>query len=165
MLKFLLQKIKQLFDDKIIVPKSLSIYGVYTGQNIIFAAIVAFYCKHYYLVALAIGLYITTMLHWYHFSKGAIMYLDILLGSIVTIMVTFYYSKYYFKPYYEYLWYIIVTICVTIFLINEYVFYMYISKYNHFNTPFSQMMSTGVHLIFMHIMLPFTYVYCSLMSL
>ena len=151
--------------DKVLVPKNYSIYGVYTGQIILIAALVAYYCKHYYLLAVAIGLYITTMLHWYHFTKGFIMYLDILLCNIGIFLVTFYYARNYFKPEYKNMWYIVAFICGSIFVINEYVFYWYITKYEKLNTDFSQMVSTFVHLTFLHIAMPATYIYCSLMSL
>lgn len=151
--------------DKVLVPKNFSIYGVYTGQFILITAIVSYYCKHYYLVPIAVALYITTMLHWYHFTKGFVMYLDILFGHIAIFLVTFYYARTYFKPEYKNIWYIVALICGIIFVINEYVFYWYISKYEKLNTAFSQMVSTFIHLAFLHIMLPATYIYCSLMSL
>jgi hypothetical protein len=151
--------------DEILVSKTFSIYGVYTGQFILIASIVAYYCKHYYLLPIAIALYITTMLYWYYFKKGFIMYLDILLGHIAIFMVTLYYASNYFKPKYKNIWYIVALICTAVFVINQYVFYMYITKYEKLNTAFSHMVSTFVHLTFMHIMIPVTYIYCSLMSL
>lgn len=151
--------------DKIIVPKTFSIYGVYTGQFILLASIVAYYCKHYYLLPIAIALYITTMLHWYYHKKDIIMHLDILLGHIAIFLVTFYYARKYFKPEYKNIWYIVALIGGATFVINEYVFYMYITKYEKLNTAFSHMVSTFVHLTFMHIIMPGAYIYCSLMSL
>jgi len=81
-----------------IIPEDISIYGVYTGQILLLAILVALYKKHYYLSVLGFILYITTMIHWSKMFSDKYLHLDMFTAISVFLFITFYYAVHYFTP-------------------------------------------------------------------
>lgn len=148
-----------------IIPEDISIYGVYTGQIILFAILVALYKKHYYLSVLGFILYITTMIHWSKMFPDKYLHLDRFIAISVFLFITLYYAVHHFKPEYRNIWFIVGSVAAIVFLLNEYIYASYL-QYPTFSVELLrtyQTFSVLVHLLFTHILMTIAYIYCSLM--
>jgi len=150
-------------ETKLIIPQHISFYGLLSGQFILFALLIGFLCKHYYLCLFGLGLYITTMLHWSKIQYDTIMYLDVLIAIFTLLIITFYYAIYFFKLQYRNVWFIVLSIATILFSLNEYFYLNYIE--NNLNMNYFIQVNVFIHIMFLHILLPLTYIYCSVLSL
>lgn len=150
-------------ETKLIIPQHISFYGLLSGQFILFALLIGFLCKHYYLCLFGLGLYITTMLHWSKIQYDTIMYLDVLIAIFTLLIITFYYAIYFFKLQYRNVWFIVLSIVTIVFSLNEYFYLNYIE--NNPNMEDFMQVNVFIHIMFLHILLPLTYIYCSVLSL
>lgn len=150
-------------DNQLVIPQHISFYGLISGQFILFAVLIGFLCKHYYLCLFGLGLYVTTMLHWSKHRYDNIMYLDILITNITLLIITFYYAIYFFKVQYRNIWLIVLSVTSIIFALNEYFYLNYIE--NNPNMEYFMQINVFIHIMFLHILLPLTYIYCSVLSL
>jgi hypothetical protein len=148
-----------------IIPKNISFYGLLSGQFILFAVFIGLFCKHYYLCLFGIALYITTMIHWSNIKYDTVFYLDVLFTITTILLITFYYAIYFFKIKYRNIWFIIIMAVTIIFSLNEYFYFTYIE--NNINALHPKLMQINIfiHILFLHILAPITYIYCSYMSL
>uniref|UniRef100_A0A6C0B6R4 Uncharacterized protein n=1 Tax=viral metagenome TaxID=1070528 RepID=A0A6C0B6R4_9ZZZZ len=159
-------------NDSTTIPKNISNYALYSGQIFIFGAIITCFMRHYYLSMLMFLLYVSTMLFW---SNVHIEYLsnekiaDSLIGTSVILLATFYYARNYFKNRFKNIWYISISISVFVFIINEIIYYLNITKNNNFVNLIEQNLIHNIsvfsHIIFLHIMPVFTYIYCAASSI
>lgn len=106
------------------------------------------------------------MIHWSKMFSDNYLHLDMFTAISVFLFITFYYAVYYFKPEYRNIWFIVGSIAAIVFLLNEYIYVSFLQ-----NPTFSvelvrtyQGFSVLVHLLFTHILMTITYIYCSLMS-
>ena len=150
-------------DTNLVIPQHISFYGLISGQFILLALLIGFLCKHYYLCLFGLGLYITTMLHWSKIQYDTIMYLDVLITIFTLLIITFYYAIYFFKAQYRNIWFIVLAIVTIVFSLNEYFYLNYIE--NNPNMGHFMQANVFIHIMFLHIMLPLTYIYCSVLSL
>jgi len=168
---------KKLFIE---IPYSISKYGLVSGHAFLLGAIIAIYCKHYYLSILSVILYVTTMLYWrnvYHISY--IKLVDMFMAHAVLLLVTVYYSIYYFKAKYRKMWYYFIVLLIIIYFINEYIYYCrtmkmtsewkllpldYTDKYSpERKNEYYRVVYT--HCLFLHIAPVTMYSYCALSSI
>jgi hypothetical protein len=153
-------------DDELIIPQNISFYGLLSGQVLLLCVFIGFFCKHYLLCVFGIILYITTMLHWSKLRNDNIMYLDILFAITTILIITFYYAFYFFKTNYRNIWFIIVSLTTIIFSLNEYFYLNFIANNKNIETKeFFIKINVLIHILFLHILLPITYIYCSILSL
>ena len=150
-----------------IVNEDISKFGLYTGQFILLAILVGLYKKHYYLVLLGLILYGTTMIHWSRVNADRFLNLDRLAAVSVFLFITLYYAVHYFTPRYRNIWFIVGSVAAVIFLINESVYYCFLQHPMITGELLKtyQSFSVSIHLLFMHVLMTITYMYCSLMSL
>lgn len=152
-------------DDRITIPQSISSYGLLSGQMLLLCTFIGFFCKHYLLCVFGIIIYVTTMLHWSKLRNDYILYLDIFFVVITLLIITFYYAFYFFKKKYRNIWFIALFLTTIIFSLNEY-FYLNFIENNEFIMNESIMkINVVIHILFLHIILPITYIYCSVLSL
>jgi len=153
-------------DNEIIIPHNISFYGLLSGQIFLLSVFVGLFCKHYFLCVVGIVLYTTTMLHWSNVRNDNIMYLDIFMAITTSLIITFYYAFYFFKKNYRNIWLIVVSLTIIIFSLNEY-FYLNFIVNNRYIENMEDIMKINVliHILFLHILLPVTYIYCSILSL
>ena len=152
-------------DTNLVIPQHISFYGLLSGQFILFALLIGFLCKHYYLCLFGLGLYITTMLHWSKIQYDTIMYLDVLITIFNLLIITFYYAIYFFKAQYRNIWFIVLALVTIVFSLNEYFYLNYIYIENNPNVRHFMQINVFIHIMFLHILLPLTYIYCSVLSL
>jgi hypothetical protein len=146
-------------NGELIYPKSITIYGVFTGQMFLITSIIAFLYKKYYLALVAFILYLTTMKYWYEMKNDFFRYLDISISMFSILLISVYYAYFHFTTIYRNVWFIILLVCVLSYILNN--FY-----YHNFNT-FSYVekkISVLFHLCFLHLLLPITFNYCFIMS-
>jgi hypothetical protein len=153
-------------DRDIIIPQNISFYGLLSGQVLLLCVFIGFFCKHYLLCVFGIILYITTMLHWSNLRNDKIMYLDIFFVITTILIITFYYAFYFFKKNYRNIWFIVLSLTTIIFSLNEYFYLNFIVNNKIIeNKDFIMKINVLIHILFLHILLPFTYIYCSVLSL
>lgn len=153
-------------DRDIIIPQSISFYGLLSGQVLLLCVFIGFFCKHYLLCVFGIILYITTMLHWSNLRNDYILYLDIFFVITTILIITFYYAFYFFKKNYRNIWFIVLSLTTIIFSLNEYFYLNFIVNNKIIeNKDFIMKINVLIHILFLHILLPFTYIYCSILSL
>ena len=161
--------------DAMSIPQETSNYALYSGQIFIFGALIACFLKHYYLSALIFLLYVSTMLFWSnvrteYLSKEKLF--DSFVATSTILLVTFYYSRYYFKPHYKNVWLLSIAFSIFVFFINEIVYYFNVNKWKDFGRLVNiaernviNNITVFTHILFLHIMPVFTYIYCAISSI
>jgi hypothetical protein len=161
--------------DAMCIPQQISNYALYSGQIFIFGAIVACFLKHYYLSALIFLLYVSTMLFWSnvrtkYLSKEKLF--DSFIAASTVLLATFYYARYYFKPQYKTIWCVTIAFSIFVFIINEIVYYFNVNKWKDFGRLVNiaernviNNMTVFSHILFLHILPVFAYIYCAVSSI
>jgi hypothetical protein len=165
----------ELKNDEIYVSRQTAQYALYSGQLFIFAAIFACFMKHYYFTLALFCLYVSTMLFWTQICTDNDPYvkiIDSIIAFSALIFFIIYGSKNYFKPGFKPLVYAVFVICLTVFFINEAIYYFTVKTDNKYskisnidNREFINQATVFSHIIFIHILPVSTYFYCALGSL
>jgi hypothetical protein len=101
--------------------------------------------------------YVTSILHWSHINKyGMIRYLD--MGCAILLVMYASYVSTYLIPNIKYMWYRSITISISIFIINEFVFFIGVDYCQDKTYLYYQ--AVIVHMIFLHILPTITMIYC-----
>lgn len=103
------------------VPQHISIYGVYTSSFVLFSSIICSYFGYYILQYLTMGLYITSVLHWYKLQNGIVRKIDILF-SVLTISHVTFVDSLYFLPKYRTLWLYVIGSSMFVYACNDIIF-------------------------------------------
>lgn len=164
-----------LHNDQIYLSKTNGDYAVLSGQLFIFAALIACFLKHYYLSILLLCLYVSTMLFWgnVHIKNSTEMKIaDCTIAFFVILFFITYGINNYFKTEFKPIMYGICIFAITVFLINETVFYYtvktdvnYSKIENIHKREFINNATVFSHILFIHIIPVFTYIYCAILSI
>jgi hypothetical protein len=121
-------KENEFIDKDLLIPRHISYYALYSAQFILMDFIVAIQLEYYRAAFLLIGLYISTLLHWRKVYRISIIKkLDILFAVLSFVNLTFI-DKYRFLPFYRSVWDITVVCILSLFLMNEYLFYYQVTR-------------------------------------
>lgn len=135
------------------IPFHISKYGLITAQLFLINSFVCYIYFYKILSYFLFVLYITTILHWKNLKKRSIIkYLDILVSLLTIIRITFFDSNN-FILYHKTIWCIYMIFIFFIFIINEYLFYIFSN--NIFDTnnkyPIIYFINVFIHLFFLHV--------------
>ena len=157
-------------DEFVLVPQHISIYGVYSGHIIWVAILYSFYDNYTSLGYMLFLLYITTILNWYKiYHKGIIKNIDICLVLCVLLKVSLHDSLRWGAN--RYIWFYSIFIIISIFIINQFIFYNKIyNKKSILYCPVNTMsrenayyINAFIHIFFIHFLLNFIGGYCAVM--
>jgi hypothetical protein len=123
-------------DSKTIrVPRHISYAGLFSGQFLLAAAIVAFFYNYKRLAISTLLLYTTTIIYWNKMEYiSFIKIADISMVFIVLFMVTFI-DSYRFKKYLRQIWLLTLFIIAFVFTTNEYAFHYEVTPTKTTETP------------------------------
>ena len=106
------------------------------------------------------------MLHWSKLRNDNIMYLDVFFAITTILIITFYYAFNFFKKKYRNIWFIVLLLTVIIFSLNEYFYLNFVANNKIIeNKEYIMKINVLIHILILHFLLPFTYIYCSILSL
>jgi hypothetical protein len=118
---------KQHDDVNVLIPQHISKIGCYTSNVLLFVSFHGFFDKYYILATMLFFLYITTFLHWRKVYKTSLIKtIDIVLCVSTLSRITLY-DSYRWKQY-RLLWLNNLYTSVTIFIVNETVFYFFVKN-------------------------------------
>ena len=116
-------------DRDILIPQHISKQALYSAQFILMDAILAFVLKYYGTGFLLSFVYVTTLLHWRKvYRVSVIKTLDILFASMTLLNMTWV-DKYRFSKELIPVWDITFASILSLFVLNEVLFYYQVVKY------------------------------------
>jgi len=177
-------------DPDVAIPFHISMYGLISAHIILANSVVSILHNYKSLSIMSYCLYITTLLFWNNLThSGMIRNIDIATGIVNVLSIT-YYDSLRFDALYRELWASAMSIASLIYLMNTYIFYcqttpteeitnddpenVTLIKYSYFSTKYippntynrelAYYYTAFVHIIALHVLPPFTCMYCIIYS-
>jgi hypothetical protein len=148
-------------------PQHISQMGRTSVGAFLISAAAAYTLEYYTMMAWLIGVYVMSQWHWSNIRPGSwIQLVDMFFAIGATAHITFVDAPNRFVPPYQYLWYVTATGVVTIFVINETVFF-YAKRWTVPGTIGRELVyytNTWVHMLGVHILPATVSTYCAVKS-
>ena len=165
----------ELKKENVYVSENAAQWALFSGQLFILAALTACFLKQFYLSFALFCLYVSTMFFWskVHTDNDPSMKLiDSLIAFSTLLFFITYCADTYFKPGFKPLVYTVFVITLTVFFINEAIYYFTVKTSNEYskisnidNREFINQATVFSHITFLHVLPVSAYFYCAFGSL